>query len=58
MSKVIIYFCLFSVLAIQMMALYKGINGKVLAISIGIFGAILGYWIHILKSKHNKGGEV
>jgi len=51
MSKVIIYICLLSVLVIQLMALYKGVNGKVLAISIGIFGTILGYWIHILKSK-------
>lgn len=53
MSKTIIYISLFSVLVLEGMALYKGINGKALAMSIGIFGGVVGYWIHKLKS--NKG---
>lgn len=56
MSKRIIYICLFSILLIQLIALWQGINGKALAMSIGIFGGVVGYWIHILKSKCNKGG--
>ena len=54
MNKKIIYISLFSVLVIEMMALYKGVDGKALALSIGIFGGLVGYWIHSLKSK--KGG--
>lgn len=54
MSKKIIYFSLLSVLLLEMIALYRGINGKALALAMGIFGTIIGYWIHVLKS--NRGG--
>lgn len=54
MSKKIIYISLFAVFFLEMTALYRGINGKALALAIGIFGTIIGYWIHILKT--NKGG--
>lgn len=56
MSKTVVYTCLCCVFVLEVIALCKGVNGKALALSIGVFGTVLGYWIHILKSKHNKGG--
>lgn len=51
MSKTIIIICLFSVLILETIALYKGVNGKALALAIGVFGSVVGYWIHYLKTK-------
>lgn len=54
MRTFIIVLCMICVVILEFTALQKGINGKALALAIGFFGGVVGYFINKKREAINE----